>query len=159
MKDTTEQEAYQKLTALCARSEHCQHDIIEKMRLWGFDEETQKQVTNRLVEERYVDDARYTRAYVNDKVHYAKWGRRKIEQGLWMKHIDAQLAKTALDEVDDADYVATLRPMLRQKRKSTKAQSEYELNMKLIKYAMSRGFTMDIIKQCIDVEDEDEFSV
>jgi regulatory protein len=47
--------------------------------------------------------------------------------------------------------------MLKQKRKSTKADSEYELTMKLIKYAMSRGFTMDIIKQCIEVEDEDEF--
>ena len=47
--------------------------------------------------------------------------------------------------------------MLKQKRKSIKAQSEYEATMKLIKYAIGRGFTMDIIKQCIEVEDEDEF--
>ena len=46
--------------------------------------------------------------------------------------------------------------MLKQKRKGIKANSEYEATMKLIKYAMGRGFTMDIIKQCIEVTDEEE---
>ena len=40
-RETTEQQAYQKLTALCARSEHCQHEMLEKMRQWGVDEEAQ----------------------------------------------------------------------------------------------------------------------
>ena len=154
----TGQQAYQKLAALCARSEHCQQEMLDKMRQWGVDEEEQAKVMARLVEERYVDDERFTRAFVNDKVRYAKWGRRKIEQSLWMKRIDEQLARTVLDEVPDEDYIAILRPALKQKRRSTKAASEYEMTMKLIKYALSRGFTMDVIKQCIEVDDETEFS-
>lgn len=158
VKEMTGQQAYQKLAALCARSEHCQQEMLDKMRQWGVDEEEQAQVMARLVEERYVDDERFTRAFVNDKVRYAKWGRRKIEQALWMKHIDEQLARTVLDEVPDEDYIAILRPALKQKRRSTKAASEYEMTMKLIKYALSRGFTMDVIKQCMEVDDETEFS-
>jgi len=154
----TGQQAYQKLAALCARSEHCQQEMFDKMRQWGVDEEEQAKVMARLVEERYVDDERFTRAFVNDKVRYAKWGRRKIEQALWMKRIDEQLARTVLDEVPDEDYIAILRPALKQKRRSTKAASEYEMTMKLIKYALSRGFTMDVIKQCMEVDDEAEFS-
>lgn len=154
----TGQQAYQKLAALCARSEHCQQEMLDKMRQWGVDEEEQAKVMARLVEERYVDDERFTRAFVNDKVRYAKWGRRKIEQALWMKRIDEQLARTVLDEVPDEDYIAILRPALKQKRRSTKAVSEYEMTMKLIKYALSRGFTMDVIKQCMEVDDEAEFS-
>ena len=154
----TGQQAYQKLAALCARSEHCQQEMLDKMRQWGVDEEEQAKVMARLVEERYVDDERFTRAFVNDKVRYAKWGRRKIEQVLWMKRIDEQLARTVLDEVPDEDYIAILRPALKQKRRSTKAASEYEMTMKLIKYALSRGFTMDVIKQCMEVDDEAEFS-
>lgn len=154
----TGQQAYQKLAALCARSEHCQQEMLDKMRQWGVDEEEQAEVMARLVEERYVDDERFTRAFVNDKVRYAKWGRRKIEQALWMKRIDEQLARTVLDEVPDEDYIAILRPALKQKRRSTKAASEYEMTMKLIKYALSRGFTMDVIKQCMEVDDEAEFS-
>ena len=156
-KEATGQQAYQKLTALCARSEHCQQEMLDKMRQWGVAEEEQAQVMERLVKERYVDDERFTRAFVNDKIRYNKWGRRKVEQALWMKRIDEHIAKAVLDEVDDEEYTAILTPMLKQKRRSTKANSDYELNMKLIKYALSRGFTMDIIKQCINVEDESEF--
>lgn len=156
-KEMTEQQAYLKLTALCARSEHCQQEMLEKMRQWGVSQEEQAQVMARLVSERYVDDERFARAFVSDKIRYNKWGRRKVEQALWLKRIDNAIAAQVLDEVDDAEYVSVLRPLLKQKRRSTKAASEYELTMKLIKFALSRGFTMDIIKQCIDVEDEDEF--
>lgn len=156
-KETTGQQAYLKLTALCARSEHCQQEMLEKMHQWGVSQEEQAQVMARLVSERYVDDERFARAFVSDKIRYNKWGRRKVEQALWLKRIDKAIAAQVLDEVDDAEYVSVLRPLLKQKRRSTKAASEYELTMKLIKFALSRGFTMDIIKQCIDVEDEDEF--
>ena len=151
-------QAYQKLSALCARSEHCQQDMLDKMRQWGIDENEQAEVMARLLKERFVDDERFTRAFVNDKVHYAKWGRRKIEQALWMKRIDEQLARSVLDDVPDEDFVAILRPALKQKRRSTKAASEYEMTMKLIKFALSRGFTMDIIRQCMEVDDETDFS-
>ncbi len=156
-KEMTEQEAYLQLSALCAQAEHCQREMRDKMYRWELDETVQNRVLDRLVRERFVDDERYARAFVSDKIRYNKWGRRKVEQALWLKRIDKAIAAQVLDEVDDAEYVSVLRPLLKQKRRSTKAASEYELTMKLIKFALSRGFTMDIIKQCIDVEDEDEF--
>ncbi|MDE7085281.1 MAG: RecX family transcriptional regulator, partial [Prevotella sp.] len=33
---------------------------------------------------------------------------------------------------------------------------DYELNQKLMRFALSRGFTFDIIRQCFDVDDEGE---
>ena len=155
-KELTGLQAYQKLTDLCARSEQCQQNMLEKMRQWGVSEEEQAEVMQRLIEERYIDDERFTRAFIYDKIRYSKWGRHKVEQALWMKHIDEHISKPLLDEVDDEEYLKILRPMLKQKRKSIHAKSEYEGTMKLIKYALSRGFTMDIIKQCIDVTDEEE---
>jgi len=157
MKQITEQEAYLRLAALCAQAEHCQNEMLEKMRRWELSEAAQAKVMQRLVKERYVDDERYARAFVKDKVRYNKWGRRKVEQALWTKHIDEGIRQRVLDEVDDEEYIVVLRPLLQQKRKSIKANSDYELNGKLMKFAMSRGFTMDIIKQCINVTDEDEF--
>jgi regulatory protein len=35
------------------------------------------------------------------------------------------------------------------KRRTVKADSDYELNCKLIRFAMGRGFDMDIIRKCI----------
>ena len=153
MKQKTEQEAYLTLAALCAQAEHCQHEMLEKMRRWELDDEAQASVMQRLVSERYVDDERYARAFVKDKVRYNKWGRRKVEQSLWQKHIDEDIRQRVLDEVDDEEYLAILRPLLKQKRKTTKADSDYELNQKLVRFALGRGFTFDIIRQCLDVDE------
>ncbi len=153
----TGQQAYQKLSALCARSEHCQQEMLDKMRQWGVSEEEQAQVMARLIKEKYVDDSRFARAFVYDKIRYNKWGRRKVEQALWMKHIDESIGQQVLDEVDDEEYLQILRPMLRQKQRSIKGGSEYERSMKLIKFAIGRGFTMNLIRQCMEVNDENEF--
>ena len=153
-KETTEQEAYLQLAALCAQAEHCQQEMRDKMKRWGMAPDVQERVIARLVKERYIDDERYARAFVKDKIRYNKWGRRKVQQGLWMKRIDDNIQQRVLNEVDDAEYLAVLKPLLKQKVKSIKAESDYELNQKLVRFAFGRGFTYDIIRQCLDVDEE-----
>ena len=156
-KEMTEQEAYLQLAALCAQAEHCQQEMRDKMRRWELDETVQNRIIDRLIKERYVDDERYARAFVKDKIRYNKWGRRKVQQALWMKRIDADIQQRVLDGIDEKEYVDILRPLLKQKRKTTKAENDYELNRKLVRFALSRGFDFSIIRQCMDVEEE-EFS-
>ena len=154
-KDMTEQEAYLQLAALCAQAEHCQQEMRDKMRRWELDEIVQNRIIDRLIKERYVDDERYARAFVKDKIRYNKWGRRKVQQGLWQKRIDADIQQRVLDEIDEKEYLDILRPLLKQKRKSIKAESDYELNQKLVRFALGRGFGFDIIRQCMNVDDID----
>ena len=155
-KDMTEQEAYLQLAALCAQAEHCQQEMRDKMRRWELDETVQNRIIDRLIKERYVDDERYARAFVKDKIRYNKWGRRKVQQALWQKRIDTDIQQRVLDEIDEKEYLDVLRPLLKQKRKSIRAASDYELNQKLARFALSRGFTFDLIRQCMDIEDDFE---
>lgn len=159
MNTMTEQEAYLRLAALCAQAEHCEYEMQEKMRRWEIADDAQTRVMQRLITERYVDDERFARAFANDKVKYNKWGRRKVEQAMWLKHIAEDIRQRVLDSIDDEEYIAILRPLLQQKRRSVKAHNDYELRQKLIKFAIGRGFTMDIIKQCISIDDEEEYDM
>jgi len=152
-KEMTEQEAFLQLATLCANAEHCQHEMLEKMRKWELPEAVRARVMARLISERYVNDERYARAFVKDKIRYNKWGRRKVQQALWMKRIDDDIQQRVLDDIDDAEYLAVLKPLLKQKTKSIKAENDYERNQKLIRFALGRGFTFDIIRQCLDVDD------
>lgn len=155
-KEMTEQEAFLQLATVCAQAEHCEKEMRDKLKRWGIDESAQNRIIQRLRNERYIDDERYARAFVKDKIRYNKWGRRKVQQGLWQKHIDPEIQQRVLDEIDENEYLNVLHPLLRQKRKTTKAQNDYELNQKLVRFALGRGFTFDIIRQCLDV-DEDDF--
>ena len=159
MNTMTEQEAYLRFAALCAQAEHCEYEMQEKMRRWEIADDAQARVMQRLITERYVDDERFARAFANDKVKYNKWGRRKVEQAMWLKHIAEDIRQRVLDSIDDEEYIAILRPLLQQKRRSVKAHNDYELRQKLIKFAIGRGFTMDIIKQCISIDDEEEYDM
>lgn len=157
-KEMTEQEAYLQLAALCAQAEHCRQEMRDKMKRWELDEAMQDRIIERLVKERFVDDERFARAFVKDKIRYNKWGRRKVQQALWMKRIDDEIQQQVLDEIDEKEYLDVLRPLLKQKRKGIKAQSDYELNQKLMRFALGRGFTFDIIRQCIDVDEELDYT-
>ena len=154
MKEKSEQDAYLQLAALCAQAEHCQQEMRDKMKRWDIDAATQDRIVARLIKERYVDDERYARAFVKDKIRYNKWGRRKVQQGLWLKHIDDDIQERVLGEVDDSEYLAVLRPQLKQKVRSIRAENDYERTQKLVRFALGRGFTFDIIRQCLNVDDD-----
>ena len=155
-KEMTEQEAYLQLAAICAQAEHCEQEMRDKMKRWEIDETVQNRIIDRLTKERYIDNERYARAFVKDKIRYNKWGRRKVQQALWMKRIDKEIQQRVLDEIDEKEYLNVLRPLLKQKRKSIKAQNDYEMNQKLVRFALGRGYTFDIIRQCMEVDEEME---
>ena len=148
-KEITEQQALSRLMALCARGEHSSGEMLQKMRLWGLADEAQARIMERLTKNRFVDDERFARAFVNDKIKYNQWGRRKIEQALWAKGVDRDVQQRVLDAVDEEEYIKVLRPLLRSKERSITARNEFERQMKLIRFAQSRGFSMAEIEKCL----------
>ena len=153
-KPITEQEALQKLSALCARAEHSSGEMLEKMRRWQLPEDARERVLNRLIDEKFVDDERFARLFVREKIRFDRWGRRKIEQALYQKGVASDISRRVLDEVDDEAYVAELKKLIAAKRRSVQAESDYEMRAKLTKYALGRGFDYNVIRQCIDGADE-----
>jgi regulatory protein len=152
-KEMTEQQALSRLAAECSKAEHCSGEMLEKMYRWGLSEEAQARIMAYLTDHQYIDDERFTHSFVSDKIKYNKWGRRKIEQALYQKRIPEDIAAAVLDTVPDSAYVAILKPLLLNKQKSVSAQTDYERWMKLFKFAIGRGFSPDIIKQCLKEED------
>lgn len=146
----TEADALRRLQSLCAQSEHAEGELMEKMRQWGIDEGTQARIMQQLTQARYVDDHRFAEAFIHDKIAFNGWGRRKIAQALWAKHVDEAVYTPLLDAVDEAQYLEALRPLVRQKYRSVKAKTEYERAMKVIKFAVGRGFEFEEVQKCLN---------
>ncbi|MDR0939387.1 MAG: RecX family transcriptional regulator [Mediterranea sp.] len=155
----TEEEAYNRAAAYCAGAERCRAEIAEKARHWDIPPESVARLLARLVAEKYIDEERYSRAYVHDKYRFAKWGKVKIAQGLRQKQIPTDTARHALERIDDEEYIDILSGLLLAKSKSVSARSEYERHQKLIRFAIGRGFELKDIRRCIDVDEEGESAV
>lgn len=152
----TEAEATHKVTAYCSAAEHCRAEIIEKMQRWGLPYAVVDRIADQMEAENYINEERYCRAFINDKFRFEKWGKVKISQALQLKKIPTTAYWALLNEIDKEEYLDVLRKLIASKRKSVHAATDFELNGKLIRFALSRGFELDDIRCCIDVPEENE---
>jgi regulatory protein len=158
MKELSEAEALGKAAAACSTTEYCRLDMAEKLKRWGQQPPAIERILRRLEAERFMDEERYARAFVRDKYRFAKWGRVKIAGMLRQKAIPQAVIRRALDEeIDETEYRRLLREALLAKQKSIRADSDYERNGKLIRFAMGRGYEPEAIRSCLNVDDEDFF--
>lgn len=149
MKELTESEALGKVAAYCSMAEHCASEVISKLESWNIPAEAIERILERLDKEKYMDEGRYCRCFVNDKLRFNKWGKVKIAQTLYQKQISQEAIRASLDAVDEDEYQRILLELLISKKKSVKAKSDYELNGKLIRFALGRGYGMDVIQRCL----------
>ncbi|MDE6395353.1 MAG: RecX family transcriptional regulator, partial [Duncaniella sp.] len=119
----------------------CTPELRKKLAAWGiFPAETDR-IIRKLEEMRFVDDARFARAYAHDKLAYSGWGRNKIIQGLWAKRLDREYIDASMDDIDDEEYESVCRRVISSKiRLSKDGLSTYESKMKILRYAVQRGF-------------------
>ncbi|MBO7261038.1 MAG: RecX family transcriptional regulator [Bacteroidaceae bacterium] len=148
-----EKDALLKLEAYCASGEHCVNDVRIKLDKYDLSQDQSERIIEKLKENGFVDEQRYARAFVHDKLLFAKWGRLKISAMLWQKRLPQNIIDEALENIDDDDYIAVLKEVINSKKSAIKARSDYEYSVKLIKSVASRGFEIPLIKQFVKFEE------
>ena len=148
-KECSVDEARVKAEIYCAKAERCKCEVLHKLQVWGAPEEHEENILAHLVKEGYIDESRYAKAFVRDKYRFSQWGTMKISQALRLKRIPDACIKKALLEIDVDEYLSILKQMLAKKKPSIKSANEYEMNGKLIRFAIGRGYEMDDILFCL----------
>ncbi len=151
----TYEQALSRAARLCSGSEHCTAQIEEKLRQWEVDEADAARIIDYLVKEKYIDNARFSRAFVSDKFRYNHWGRLKIRQALRFLHIPDPDIREALEAIDEDEYAETLRKIIVQKARSLRDEDPYVRRAKLVRHAASRGFETDIVLSLLSDFPED----
>ena len=141
--------ALNKLASYCVSAERCKSDLIDKLKRWELPVDAIERVIAKLEKEKFIDEERFCRAFVKDKFRFAKWGKKKIAQALYYKNISQSISYKYLDEINQEEYIELLTDLLNAKRKTIRAKDAFELNGKLIRFALSRGFEFEDIKLCI----------
>ena len=113
-----------------------------------FDRAAAQEVVDALVKDKYVDDARYAAAFAREKASITGWGPIKIRYALAGKGIKGETVDNALEEIDPGRADAKLRKLLENKWKTLREDPQGKL--KLIKFALSRGYEYESIKTEIE---------
>lgn len=137
-----------KMMDLCARSEQSSGEIRLKLRAKGIPTEEADKIIARLTADRFIDDSRFARAFTNDKVRFALWGRRKIRMALAAKGIGTDDASEALAGIDEEEYAEAALKAARAKARGSDL-SDYFQRIKLFRHLASRGYESDVISRAI----------
>ncbi len=158
MKEYSEAEALNKAAAYCTLCERCVSEVTSKLAAWGMDDDRQRRIIGRLKEEGFIDEARYCRAFVNDKVRFNRWGRIKISAALREKRLPQEYVREAMANIDEDAYIQALKEVIAAKRKELKGKNDIAAQQKIIRHTASRGFEASIILKEIKYQgDEMDF--
>ena len=146
----TYEQALLRLTSLCGTSEHCQSDVREKLYKWGLSREESDKIIDYLLDEKYIDECRYAKAYANDKLRFSHWGKAKIRSMLYLQRIPEACINEALGNIDEAEYERVLESVLESKKRTLPECDSYASRVKIIRFALQRGFEMCEITKFID---------
>ncbi|NJK98551.1 MAG: RecX family transcriptional regulator [Bacteroidales bacterium] len=117
----TEKEALNITYKLCSKKEYSSGEIAAKLREWEFPDEKVQEIIQVLIREKFIDDHRYARAFVNDKLKFSRWGKIKIAYMLRQKGVVDDIVREALGEIEDSLYSEILLTELQKKAKKYKS--------------------------------------
>jgi len=137
------EQALHRLAAYCSRAERCIWDVGRKMDVWEIPSDQQKRIILHLQKEKFIDEERYCKAFVNDKAKYNRWGIHKIRFELRKRHIPDTLTQETLKGLNPDETRERLRLLIEQKKKSVRGKNEWEIRQKLLRFAASRGYSQE----------------
>lgn len=140
-------QAQEKLRAWCAYQERSQHEARQKLRSWQIDSEDAEGIIANLIEENFINEERFSRAYARGKFSIKHWGKNKIKMGLRQHQLPELLIITALNQIDENDYLAIIRREIEKKLRLTKSTNKTEQFYKTLQYLVGKGFESDLIKE------------
>jgi len=144
-KHLTKEQAIQKLRQYCAYQERSHSEVKQKLWelcVWRSEHD---EIIASLIEDDYLNEERFARAFVGGKFRMKDWGRKRIYYGLKEKGIGDYLIKRAMKEIDEEHYQQTLREFARKKYESLKDDQYLVRKKKTMDYLLQKGYEPELV--------------
>ncbi|MDV7186193.1 regulatory protein RecX [Lutibacter sp. TH_r2] len=149
-KSYTVEDATRLLEKYCAYQERCHKDVEQKLYDLKLIPEAKEQIIIHLLQHNFLNEERFAKAFARGKFNQNKWGKIKITSELKFKNISSYNIKTALKEINEADYVKTLQQIAEKKIVLIKETNTFKKRAKLYTYLSSKGFETSLINNCLN---------
>jgi regulatory protein len=146
----TVDEALVQIERFCAYQDRYTKEIRAKLREYQLEPADAEQILHYLIEEKYVDDARFAEAYVRGKIRSNHWGRIKINLELCSKGIDQRLIDDAMEHFPKAEYLSILTQMVERKQQDWSELPPIVQRQKLSMVFLRSGYEQDLVISTIN---------
>lgn len=139
-----------KMQRYCAYQERSHNEVRSKLIEIGVYGDTIDQVLIELIQENFLNEERFAKAFARGKFNVKRWGRIRIKQELKLHKISAYCLKKAMEEIPEEDYLKTLQELVRKKSELLQEEDNYKLRIKLFAYVHQKGYETPLINIVLD---------
>lgn len=144
-KSYTVDEATKLLENYCAYQERCHKEIEQKLYDLNMIPEAKEQIILHLIQHDFLNEERFSKAFVRGKFSIKNWGKQRIINELKFRNISTYNINTALKEIDDEQYLKTLQKLAKKKLPLIKESNAFKKSSKLVNYLISKGFEPNLV--------------
>lgn len=138
-------EAAKKLESYCAYQERCHKEVIEKLKAMRMIPEAIDQITTHLIQENYLNEERFAKSFARGKFVIKKWGKNRIVNELKLRQVSKFNIKSALAEINEADYYKTLDELAKKRLTQIHESNLQKKRKKLADYLLYRGWESNLV--------------
>jgi regulatory protein len=149
-KNLTKEQALQKLRHYCRYQERCQSEVKEKMWLLGVKKTDHDELLANLIEDDYLNEERFAVQFASGKYRLKHWGRIKIKYELKQKRVSEYNIKKAVSQIDDDDYLKTLKTIAEKRYNELKDEQWLVRKKKTIDYLLLKGYEQSLVNQMVN---------
>ncbi|TRX50424.1 RecX family transcriptional regulator [Fulvivirga sp. M361] len=142
-------EVKRKIADYCAYQERSQQEVRDKLYSYGvFSDEVEETIAE-LIQEGFINEERFARAYVRGKFKLKKWGRRKILNGLKHHRLSEYCVKKGWEEINEDEYIRVIHELIQRKMDSTGGLKVINARQKIANFLLQRGFEHHLIWEAL----------
>lgn len=139
-----------KLRYYCAYQERCHVEVREKCWELGLRGEDIENAIAHLVEDGFLNEERYAKAYAGGKFRMQQWGRKKISMMLKQKQVSDYCIRKGLAEIEEEEYMQTLQQLAEKKYHLLRSEQYLKRQYKTLQYLLQRGFEQELARAAIE---------
>lgn len=144
-KTYTVDEAQKKLENYCAYQERCHKEVRNKLRDMRMIPEAIDNIMVHLIQQNYLNEERFAKAYVRGKFRIKKWGKNRLLRELKFRQISKYSIDSAMKEIDLDDYYLTLDELVIKRIDQVNEKNIYKKKKKVADYLLYRGWESHLI--------------
>ena len=145
----THKEAFLKLTKYCTYQDRCQAEVRNKLFEIEAPYESIEHIISELIEDKFLDEERFATSYARGKFYYKDWGRTKITLELKQRKISDYCLKKGLLEIDEDDYLSTIRKLIDKKGKQLGNSTSPVNQNKIANFLYNKGYESNLIWEAL----------
>jgi len=138
-------EATQKMERYCAYQERCHKEVTEKLKGMNMIPEAIDQILGHLIQENFLNEERFAKAFTRGKFNIKKWGAVRIKNELKFRDISAYNIKSALAEIQNEDYLKAFDELAKKRVAQIKETNPFKKKKKLADYLLYRGWESHLV--------------